>query len=50
MREHKDPDPCNAKLWSECVAINVNIIRKIRRLDDNTATASITIVNPRSFD
>jgi hypothetical protein len=50
MREHKDPDPKAAKLWSECVAINVNTIRKIRGLDDTTATANITIANPRSFD
>lgn len=50
MIEHKDPDPKAAKLWSECVAINVNTIRKIRGLDDTTATANITIANPRSFD
>jgi len=37
-------------LWSECVAINVTTIRKIRGLDDTTATANITIANPRSFD
>ena len=50
MREHKNPDPKAAKLWSECVAINVNTIRKIRGLDDTTASANIVIANPRSFD
>jgi len=50
MRDSGDLDPRNAKLWSECVAINVNTIRKIRGLDDTGATANITIANPRSFD
>jgi hypothetical protein len=50
MRDSGDLEPRNAKLWSECVAINVTTIRKIRGLDDTTATANITIANPRSFD
>ena len=50
MADLGDPDPKASKLWSECIAINVNTIRKIRGLDDTTATANITIANPRSFD
>lgn len=50
MRESNTLDAKIAKCWSECIAINVNTIRKIRGLDDTTATASITINNPRSFD
>ena len=50
MADSGDPDPKATKLWSECIAINVNTIRKIRGLDDNTQTANITIANPRSFD
>ena len=50
MLEINDTDPRSTKLWSECVAINVNTIRKIRGLDDTTAAANITIANPRSFD
>lgn len=50
MADAGEPDGKATKLWSECVAINVNTIRKIRGLDDTTATASITIANPRSFD
>lgn len=50
MADSGEPDCKATKLWSECVAINVNTIRKIRGLDDTTATANITIANPRSFD
>ena len=50
MLEINDTDPRSTKLWSECIAINVNTIRKIRGLDDTTTTANITIANPRSFD
>jgi hypothetical protein len=50
MADSGRPDGKATKLWSECVAINVNTIRKIRGLDDNTQTASITIANPRSFE
>lgn len=37
LKEQKDTgnaDPRATKLWSECVALNVNTIRKIRGLDD----------------
>ena len=50
MADEQIADPKASKLWSECIAINVNTIRKIRGLDDTTATANITIANPRSFD
>lgn len=50
MADAGEPDGKATKLWSECVAINVNTIRKIRGLDDTTANATITIANPRSFD
>lgn len=50
MADAQEADPKASKLWSECIAINVNTIRKIRGLDDTTATANITIANPRSFD
>ncbi len=50
MADEQIDDPRATKLWSECIAINVNTIRKIRGLDDTTATANITIANPRSFD
>jgi hypothetical protein len=50
MADEQIADPKASKLWSECIAINVNTIRKIRGLDDTTQTANITIANPRSFD
>lgn len=50
MADAQVADPKASKLWSECIAINVGTIRKIRGLDDTTATASITISNPRRFD
>lgn len=50
MADAGEADPKASKLWSECIAINVNTIRKIRGLDDTSATANITIANPRSFD
>ena len=50
MADEQIADPKASKLWSECIAINVNTIRKIRGLDDSTATANIVIANPRSFD
>lgn len=50
MADAGEADPKASKLWSECIAINVNTIRKIRGLDDTTQTANITIANPRSFD
>jgi len=34
QRDTGEADPRSTKLWSECVAINVNTIRKIRGLDD----------------
>ena len=34
QRDTGEADPKATKLWSECVAINVNTIRKIRGLDD----------------
>lgn len=34
MHDAGDADPKATKLWSECIAINVNTIRKIRGLDD----------------
>lgn len=44
MADSGEPDGKATKLWSECVAINVNTIRKIRGLDDAAATnATITI-------
>ncbi len=49
MAESGEPDAKLTKVWSECVAINVATIRKIRGLDDQTQTAAITIANPRSF-
>jgi hypothetical protein len=50
MIEIGDTDPRSTKLWSECIAINVNTVRKIRGLDDTAAAAHIVIANPRSFD
>lgn len=34
MKDTGEADPKSTKLWSECVAINVATIRKIRGLDD----------------
>lgn len=34
QRDTGEAEPKSTKLWSECVAINVNTIRKIRGLDD----------------
>jgi hypothetical protein len=50
MADEQIADPKATKLWSECIAANVNTIRKIRGLDGTTANANITIANPRSFD
>ena len=40
MREAKIADPKATKTWSECIAINVATIRKIRNLDDPKPEAS----------
>jgi len=50
MADSGKPDGKSTKLWSECVAINVNTIRKIRGLDDVASNQTITIANPRSFE
>jgi hypothetical protein len=47
MCESGSADAKTAKVWSECIAININTIRRIRGLDEATAPSAIVI--DRSF-
>lgn len=43
MRKSASTDARQAKVWSECVAVNVATIRRIRGLDDTNTAPVITI-------
>ncbi len=47
QREAGEAKPGETKCWSECVALNINTIRRIRGLDDKqTSTHVIELNNP----
>lgn len=47
MKDSGNRDAKNTKIWSECVAINTNTIRRIRGLDDKPTTPTFNVTGFR---